>query len=428
MEELTEFVSKTFKDASSESLPQSSRCLSFMAHHLATPFKRDDEEDSKDSRDCLSHEDALSPRPPLNLKEASFGQRDALKDTRNSTGVKQRRSRTNFTLEQLNELEKLFDETHYPDAFMREELSQRLGLSEARVQVWFQNRRAKCRKHESQLHKNKLGHLTPAGASLSPLTSLSSLGAFEPLPPGGLSSISPLAPLSMGALGFSKTGLPKDITLSAFVSVNNSTRDAGVNEDKQAPRLSPCDSPSPAPCVSPCPASTTGAPASPPKAGAGSTSLFHTLPSIIESSSKLSSAGGGNLGMGGIGPNSLPYEHLLAAAAHQYALLMAQHQNQAYGVNPGGLVGESRWLGVSCPSPLGLHLTGGLSPLALNALLGFNAGSATRVSAPTTTEAGHVSVNNNGSHSPSSTSPSLVHAVASNILVHNLGLLPPLRQ
>ncbi|ETE68134.1 Short stature homeobox protein, partial [Ophiophagus hannah] len=74
-------------------------------------------------------------------------------DEDGQTKLKQRRSRTNFTLEQLNEdlSDKLL--CVIADAFMREELSQRLGLSEARVQVWFQNRRAKCRKQENQMHK-----------------------------------------------------------------------------------------------------------------------------------------------------------------------------------------------------------------------------------------------------------------------------------
>ncbi|KAF4024008.1 HESX1 [Cervus elaphus hippelaphus] len=87
----------------------------------------------------LKYEDYFSPSERLSLK-------------RELSWYRGRRPRTAFTQNQIEVLENVFRVNCYPGIDIREDLAQKLNLEEDRIQIWFQNRRAKLKRshRESQ--------------------------------------------------------------------------------------------------------------------------------------------------------------------------------------------------------------------------------------------------------------------------------------
>ncbi|NP_001423331.1 homeobox protein NOBOX isoform 2 [Homo sapiens] len=86
-------------------------------------------------------------------------------------------------LDQLEELEKIFQEDHYPDSDKRREIAQTVGVTPQRIMVWFQNRRAKWRKMEKLNGKESKDNPAAPGPASSQCSSAAEILPAVPMEP-----------------------------------------------------------------------------------------------------------------------------------------------------------------------------------------------------------------------------------------------------
>uniref|UniRef100_A0A8C6QJE0 NOBOX oogenesis homeobox n=1 Tax=Nannospalax galili TaxID=1026970 RepID=A0A8C6QJE0_NANGA len=119
---------------------------------------------------CATYKPVFSASGPgpshLGSLLGTFQEDNVKKESPEMTCQVRKKTRTLYRSDQLEELERIFQEDHYPDSDKRREIAQIVGVTPQRIMVWFQNRRAKWRKVEKLNEKeNKDTPAVPGAGS-----------------------------------------------------------------------------------------------------------------------------------------------------------------------------------------------------------------------------------------------------------------------